>query len=205
MNATLDHAGRSPVEVPRRGLRPRWRDSDTYRQFLERRVCSITKSATANNKCTCSRNERQSWSCRSSDPKLLELFRDGCWRGSRRGLDSWVLRVCSLGWDPAVNSFNGSKLFIDCLLGSAPVDKFGRHQNHAQAMKAAMNWATMSANFTRPKRLGHDYGDAVHRARRSLPCVRSLRHPLSLPATSSSLPHMPPHKCSGADHCRWQA
>jgi len=35
------------------------------------RVCSTTRSATANNKCNCSRNELRSWVCKSSNPKPL--------------------------------------------------------------------------------------------------------------------------------------
>jgi transposase len=32
------------------------------------------EDATANNKCNCSRNARRSWGCKSSNPKLLDLF-----------------------------------------------------------------------------------------------------------------------------------
>jgi hypothetical protein len=38
------------------------------------RVCSTTRSATASNKCNYSRNARRSWGCKSSNPKLLDLF-----------------------------------------------------------------------------------------------------------------------------------
>ena len=41
------------------------------------KVCSTTRSATANSKCTCSRSGRQSWDCKSSNPKLPNLLGKG--------------------------------------------------------------------------------------------------------------------------------
>jgi hypothetical protein len=47
-------------------------DRDTADFRVE--VSQPTRSATASNKCNYSRNERRSWGCKSSNPKLLDLF-----------------------------------------------------------------------------------------------------------------------------------
>src|SRR5262249_10167350 len=60
--------------------------------------CSITRRATANNKSTCSRNERPSWGCKLSNPMPLDLVR------SRRFLES-VMQVVYLVGSSVVTLF----------------------------------------------------------------------------------------------------
>lgn len=53
---------------------------------------NTTSSVTANNKCHCSKNERSSWGCRSSNPTLLDLVRRGFWRGGKSAVSRSLRR-----------------------------------------------------------------------------------------------------------------